>query len=226
MTSVLKRIARLDAHHRVIISLAVGTVVFYLLSSHVRLWTCSMAAWDAFAVCALALAWITIVVTPREKIRARAQMQDLGHRLVFVFVVIVACAALFAVGFLLHANRAEPRGSLTAHLIIALLAVVTSWSLVHTVFGLRYAHAFYGDSDEPTKQQHAGGLDFPGGRLPDYLDFAYFSFVIGMTCQVSDVQITSHYLRQLALLHGVLSFGFNVIILALTINTVTPLLGS
>lgn len=183
-----------------------------------------MAAWDAFAVCVLVLAWIAIVATPREKIRARAQAQDLGRKLIFVFVVIAAAAALFAVGFLLHANRDEPRGHLTAHLIISLLAVVTSWSLTHTVFGLRYAHIFYGDSDDPANHQHAGGLDFPGERLPDYLDFAYFSFVIGMTCQVSDVQITSRGIRQLALLHGVLSFGFNVIILALTINTVTALL--
>jgi Predicted membrane protein len=224
MTSAFKRIARLDAHHRLIVSLVVGAAVFYVLRGHVRLWTSSMAAWDAFAVCTLALAWITIVATPREKIRARAQAQDLGHKLIFVFVVITACAALFAVGFLLHANRAEPHGHLTAHLIISLLAVVTSWSLTHTVFGLRYAHTFYGDSDDPANHQHAAGLDFPGERLPDYLDFAYFSFVIGMTCQVSDVQITSRNIRQLALLHGVLSFGFNVIILALTINTVTALL--
>lgn len=224
MSSIFQRIARLDAHHRVIASLAVGTAVFYALRGHVRLWTSSIAAWDAFAVCALVLAWITIVATPRDKLRAHAQAQDLGRKLIFVFVVIAAVAALFAVGFLLHANRSEPRGHLTAHLIISLLAVVTSWSLTHTVFGLRYAHTFYGDSDDPANHQHAGGLDFPGERLPDYLDFAYFSFVIGMTCQVSDVQITSRNIRQFALLHGVLSFGFNVIILALTINTVTALL--
>ena len=224
MVRPLQSLARLDAHHRLIISLVVGAAVFYLLRGQVRLWTSAMAAWDAFAVCTLALAWITIVATPREKIRARAQAQDLGRKLIFVFVVIAAGAALFAVGFLLHANRAEPRGHLTAHLIISLLAVVTSWSLTHTVFGLHYAHTFYGDSDDPANHQHAGGLDFPGDRLPDYLDFAYFSFVIGMTCQVSDVQITSRNIRQLALLHGVLSFGFNVIILALTINTVTALL--
>jgi len=224
MTSLFQRIARLDAHHRLIVSLIVGAVVFYLLGHHVRLWTSSMAAWDAFAVCTLALAWITIIATPREELRARAQAQDLGRKLVFVFFVITACAALFAVGFLLHANRAEERGHLTAHLIISLLAVVTSWSLVHTGFGLRYAHIFYGDSEDPANTQHAGGLDFPGERLPDYLDFAYFSFVIGMTCQVSDVQISLRDIRHLALLHGILSFGFNVVILALTINTVTALL--
>jgi uncharacterized membrane protein len=101
-----------------------------------------------------------------------------------------------------------------------------SWSLMHTVFGLRYAHAFYGDSDQPCENRHAGGLVFPGERMPDYFDFAYFSFVIGMTCQVSDVQITSHRMRRLTLLQSVLAFGFNTIILALLINTVSSLLGT
>ena len=84
--------------------------------------------------------------------------------------------------------------------------------LVHTVFGLRYAHTFYGDSDQPGVHQHAGGSDLPGDRPPDYFDFAYFSFVVGMTCQVSDVQITSRRMRRLTLVHSILSFGFNSII--------------
>src|SRR5450759_938161 len=134
MMGPLRSIARLDAHHRLIVSFVVGAAVFYLLRGHVRLWTSAMAAWDAFAVCILALAWITIVATPREKLRTRAQAQDVSRTVIFVFVVIAACAALFAVGFLLHTNRAEQRGHLTAHLIISLIAVVTSWSLTHTVF--------------------------------------------------------------------------------------------
>jgi uncharacterized membrane protein len=87
---------------------------------------------------------------------------------------------------------------------------------------LRYAHAFYGDSDDPYR--HAAGLEFPGERAPDYFDFAYYAFVVGMTCQVSDVQITSRKMRRLTLMHSVLSFGFNTIILALLINTVSSLL--
>ena len=89
---------------------------------------------------------------------------------------------------------------------------------MHTVFALRYAHIYYGDSDDPN--EHAGGLEFPRDDAPDYLDFAYFAFVIGMTCQVSDVGISSKPLRRLALLQGVLSFGFNTVILALAINTI------
>jgi uncharacterized membrane protein len=96
--------------------------------------------------------------------------------------------------------------------------------LVHTVFGLRYAHTFYGDPDGPAgPKSHAGGLEFPGDREPDYMDFAYFSFTIGMTFQVSDVVITSRDFRKLVLAHGMLSFGFNTVILALTLNTVSAL---
>jgi len=105
---------------------------------------------------------------------------------------------------------------------LSILAVVAAWSLMQTVFALRYAHIYYGDSDDLNK--HAGGLKFPGHDAPDYLDFAYFAFVIGMTCQVSDVGISSKPLRKLALLQGVLSFGFNTIILALAINTIADFL--
>jgi len=95
---------------------------------------------------------------------------------------------------------------------------------MHTAFGLRYAHAFYGDREDLAQDRHAGGLLFPGEKAPDYFDFAYYAFVVGMTCQVSDVQITSRKMRRLTLLHSVLSFGFNTIILALLINTVSSLL--
>ena len=99
---------------------------------------------------------------------------------------------------------------------LAILSIVCSWGLVHTVFTLRYAHLFYGD--DPTQTKRPGGLDFPHEPEPDYLDFAYFSFVIGMTSQVSDVAIGSKPMRRPALVHGVLSFLFNTIIIALTIS--------
>jgi len=151
-------------------------------------------------------------------------VEDVSRFAIFIFVVMAACAALFAVGFLIRTNRAELRGHLTSHLLLALGTAASSWALVHTVFSLRYAHIFYGDSDEDAGDQQAYGLDFPGEKIPDYSDFAYFSFVIGMTCQVSDVQVTSGRMRRLTMLHGILSFGFNTVILAMLINTVSGLL--
>jgi len=224
MAGLIDLIAGYDARHRVILGSAAGAAVFLSLRNHVRLATDGIAAWDAFAFFVLTSAWLTILITPQQKLRARAQEQDFPRTVLFVFIVVLACAALFAVGFLVKVGRSEMRGHFTEHLLLGLATVVLSWSLLHTVFGLRYAHAFYGDGDQPSESVHAGGLVFPGNRKPDYFDFAYYSFVVGMTCQVSDVQITSHRMRRLTLLHSVLAFGFNTIILALLINTVSSLL--
>jgi uncharacterized membrane protein len=226
MATTLNWIARQDARHRLLVSFLVAGLVWFGLHGRVQPSTQSIATWDVFALCILLLAWLTIITTPPHKLRLRAQAQDLSRTVIFVFVVMAACAGLFAVGLLFFTNKGvAQRPHFFFHLLMSLVAVVSSWMLVHTVFGLRYAHTFYGDPDGPKGSQlHAGGLEFPGGRLPDYMDFAYFSFVIGMTFQVSDVQITSREFRKLVLLHGMLSFGFNTVILALTINTVSNLL--
>lgn len=218
-------IAKQDARHRLVISLLIATAVWCGLRGRVQPSTQSIATWDVFALCVLGLAWLTIITTPAEKLRARAQMQDVSHILIFIFVVVAACAGLFAVGFLfLNKSVAAQSPHFFVHLLMSLVAIICSWALVHTVFGLRYAHTYYGDPDGPLgPKPHAGGLDFPGDREPDYMDFAYFSFVIGMTFQVSDVVITSRAFRKLVLLHAMLSFGFNTVILALTINTVSAL---
>jgi uncharacterized membrane protein len=218
-------IAKQNARHRLVISLLIATAVWCGLRGRVQQSTQSIATWDVFALCVLGLAWLTIITTPPEKLRARAQMQDVSHILIFIFVVVAACAGLFAVGFLfLNKSVAAQSPHFFVHLLMSLVAIICSWALVHTVFGLRYAHTYYGDPDGPTgPKPHAGGLEFPGDREPDYMDFAYFSFVIGMTFQVSDVVITSRDFRKLVLLHGMLSFGFNTVILALTINTVSTL---
>jgi uncharacterized membrane protein len=215
---IVDRIGRHDARHNLALGLVAGVAVFFLSRAHLRFASAVIASWDAFAIVILALDWLTILATPQRKIRERAQQQDLSRLLIFIFVVVTACAALFAVGFLVSVKKSQTGWHFIIHLLLTLLTVIFFWSLVHTVYGLRYAHAFYGDSDEPGVNRHAGGLIFPGNRPPDYFDFAYFSFVVGMTCQVSDVQITSRSMRRLTLAHSILSFGFNTIILALVIN--------
>jgi uncharacterized membrane protein len=213
-----------DARHRLVLGVAAGVVAFFAARESLRLWSAAIAAWDTFAGVILLLDWLTIWTTPQRKIRERAQQEDLSRLLIFIFVVVAACAALFAVGFLIRAHKGQSSGHFAVHLLLTLSTVISSWALLHTVYSLRYAHAYYGDSDEPGVHQHAGGLMFPGDRPPNYFDFAYFSFVVGMTCQVSDVQITSRRMRGITLVHSVLSFGFNTIILALLINTVSGLL--
>jgi uncharacterized membrane protein len=223
---IVDLICRQDSRQRLVLGLVAGGAVFFASRGHVRSASAAIAGWNAFAVVVLALDWLTILTTPLRKMRELAQQQDLSRYLIFLFVVVTACAALFAVGFLVNVKKSPSGAYFVIHLLLTLSTVIFSWMLVHTVFGLRYAHTFYGDSDQPGVHQHAGGLIFPGDRPPDYFDFAYFSFVVGMTCQVSDVQITSRRMRRLTLVHSILSFGFNSIILALLINIVSGLLGT
>jgi len=213
-----------DARRRLVLGVVAGVVVFFAARGSLRLWSAAIAGWNAFAAMILALDWLIIWTTPQRKIRERAQQEDLSRLLIFIFVVVAACAALLAVGFLIRAHKDQSGGHFAVHLLLTLSTVISSWALLHTVYSLRYAHAYYGDSDEPGVHQHAGGLLFPGDRPPNYFDFAYFSFVVGMTCQVSDVQITSRRMRRITLIHSILSFGFNTLILALLINTVSGLL--
>ncbi len=217
-------IGKIDARHRLVLAFILAGTACFLLHGHVRLWSQIIATWNVFAFSVLILAWLTIVTTPQAKLRMRAKTQDVGHGLIFIFVVVATVACLAAVVFVLHSNRGANPSHVSIHLALSFLAVLFSWTLLHTVFALHYAHTFYGDADDPTADRHAGGLQFPEEKLPDYLDFAYFSFVIGMTFQVSDVQISSRELRHLALLHSLLSFGFNTVILALAINAALNLL--
>src|SRR5256886_11176428 len=216
MPRVLDAIAKMDAHHRLLIGFIVAAVVALVLRTH-ALWTASLATYDAFAFVILGLIWVTVTLTPLAQIRAVAQRQDVGRTVIFIFVFVVACAAPFAVAFLIRSGKPEERHLFSIHLLLALATIVLSWLLMHAVFGLRYAHRFYDDS-ATNAEKHAGGLNFPEDDLPDYRDFAYFSFVIGMTCQVSDVNVTSREMRRLGLLHGILSFGFNTVILGVTIH--------
>jgi uncharacterized membrane protein len=137
-------------------------------------------------------------------------------------VLVLSGVSLVAVVVLLSSMQKAHDALLVPHVVAAITGVLTAWLLVHTLFTLRYAHLFYDGADA---SQQEGGLAFPGDeKEPDYLDFAYFSFVIGMTAQTADVSITDRGIRRLALLHGLLAFGFNTAVVALTITGLAGLL--
>ena len=211
-----------DSHKRFVMSLVVAVISFVSVRHRLTFPANAIAVWDSFAAFASLLAWIAITITPQTALRAHARAQDFSRLVIFSAVVTAACFALFAVAFLIRTHRAEMREGITVPLALTLGTVALSWIALHTVYSLHYAHVYYGDSDEDETPDR--GLDFPEDPNPDYLDFAYFSFVIGMTCQVSDVQVKSKRMRRLTLMHGVISFAFNTFILALLINTVSGLL--
>ncbi len=139
-------------------------------------------------------------------------------------VLFSAIAGLASAILILGKGPNVPAGDRSLALTFGILAVVLGWFLIHTLFVFRYAHLYYFDSDEDGSAQR--GLTFPGTTEPDDYDFAYFSFVIGMTFQVSDVQITDPGVRTVVLMHALLSFGYNTAILALGVNLASSLLNS
>jgi uncharacterized membrane protein len=177
--------------------------------------------WD-FAVVVL-VGWILAMMatSTSEHMRRRAARQDLGRWVILLAIIAGALISMFALAYIQKTFKTAPDGDPVLYLATIIATIVLSWLLVHTVFALHYAHGYYGPSeDEDDADGLVGGLDFPSENQPDYWDFMYFSFVVGMTSQVSDVQISGRDLRRMALIHGVVSFFFNTIILALTINIV------
>ncbi|HEV7123531.1 MAG TPA: DUF1345 domain-containing protein [Rhodanobacter sp.] len=146
-----------------------------------------------------------------DRMRRRAQAIDTGRWVVLLSGVLLAAVVLGALGVELHAAKS---GGLLG-LVVSVLSVILSWLFLNVMFAIHYAHGYYGNLGD----KHTG-LDFPDTPEPDYWDFAYFSIVIGMTFQVSDVQITSKYLRRVVLMHSVIAFFFNVFIIAVTVNIV------
>ena len=200
------------ARPRLFISGAVAVVVMALLAVAApwRLPTRLLVGWDIGIALYLVLAFHMMVTSTIDRIRQRAAEQDEGQAVILILTVAAAMASLAAIFALLSTSARSERPVLPV--VLATVTILLSWAFIHTIFALHYAHEFY---DETA----GGGLAFPGDeKEPDYWDFVYFSFVIGMTSQVSDVGITSRQIRRTAAAHGVVAFFFNAALLALTIN--------
>jgi uncharacterized membrane protein len=149
-------------------------------------------------------------------LRQRASLSDTHLWIVLGLVVVAAAASFTALAFVLQKPEGAPTSSLVGRVLVAVGTLVLSWTMVHAMFAIRYAHYFYGDPEADGTPR--GGLAFPGKGHPDFWDFMYYAFVVGMTCQVSDVQVLSKPMRRLTLAHGVLAFFFNAGVLALAVN--------
>jgi uncharacterized membrane protein len=189
-----------------------------------------VVGWVGFAAIDLTLILLGMWQADTDDIRRVAASEDLPRTQAFVLVVGAAMASLGAVIGLMGSLKGISKDLRVLHVVLSIAAVVLAWTLVHLVFTLRYAHAYY-DADESTGQD-IGGLVFPddqgkddGSKLtPNYVDFAYFSFIIGMTAQTADIGIGSRELRRVSLLHSLIAFVFNTVIVALTIGTIGGML--
>ena len=175
-----------------------------------RSWPRLLVSWDAAVAVYLLAVYEMMARADLTRIRRQSALQDEGRFGVLVLTVLAALASLGAIVAELGSHPGDGRTGF--RLTLATVTIALSWGLVHTIFALHYAHEFHAD------RRGGGGLAFPGAGEPTYWDFVYFSFVIGMTSQVSDVAVTSKTIRRTVTAHGIVSFFFNAALLALTVN--------
>jgi uncharacterized membrane protein len=214
---------RLDANHHLIIALIVAAIVFFFIKDSYPAAVLVLLTWISFALTIIIQDWIIILMSHPREVRKIAKMQDSSRTTILLFVLASSLASLVSILFLLKSTKAHTASGFHAHILLAIAAVIASWWLVHTIFTLLYAHLYYDTDTDAGETRMIGGLDIPGNEEPDYLDFVYFSFVIGMTFQVSDIEISSRIIRRFATLHALMSFAFNTAILALSINVISGL---
>jgi uncharacterized membrane protein len=198
-------------------------VIFLLLPKWMHLDIRILAAWVSGVLCFLGLVTFLACSATHENTRYRAQSQEAQHSAVFLLVIITACTSIFAIALMQANNQQLSPLALGIEVGLSIVAIVCSWLLTHTTFALHYATCYY-RQQSVFSPEHKGGLDFPGEDLPDYWDFMYFAFTIGMTSQTSDIAIASSAMRRLALAHGIVSFFFYSVILASTVSIVSGLI--
>lgn len=216
-------IARTSGYQKLFISLFAAASAFaisYLfdLTSTIRF----IISWDIFALAMITMSWLLFFKTTAAQQHEIVKRQDDSISVIFAIVLSAVCVSLLA-AILLILNNGESSFYKEVRTGFTIAAITTSWILLHTIFTIRYAHLYH-SYHGLTKEDENGGIEFPGGGAPDYIDFAYFSFVIGMTFQVSDVTISSKTVRRYVLMHSLISFVFNTIIVALTVNIIAGII--
>jgi uncharacterized membrane protein len=200
---------------RVGVSLASGIAAYLAAATKVPGAAAGLVGVDVASAVLLAISWTTIGSADALLTRARAGAEDPGRTLVYVIVVLASATSLLAATILVGSARDLTPTLKHLGAILCLATVALAWIVTQTAFTFRYAHLYYREDAEGV-----GGIDLPGKTEPAYFDFAYFSFTIGMCFQVSDVCVSSPQIRRTVLLHAVISFAYNSIILAFVLNLV------
>lgn len=204
------------AVRRVLIGGAAGFALAGAIAAFIPWQASTLLGWDTAALIFVAWVWATIYPMSSDVTAKHAVREDSSRAVADSIVIVAAIACLAAVGLILVA-AASSRGGTKAFLIgVAVLSVISSWAAVHTTFTLHYARNYFSGTE--------GGVDFNEKERPDYRDFAYLAFTIGMTFQVSDTDLTSKQMRRTALRHALISYLFGAVIIGLVINVVASLL--
>jgi uncharacterized membrane protein len=199
------------ARPRLFVSALIGLIVIALTPATWWVPTRLLVGWDVGITLYLIAAYHLVATGDEKRMRRWAALEDEGRYGILILTVAAALASLGAIIALLGSTHSGGRDA--TQLGLATLTILLSWGFIHTIFGFHYAHEYYGE-----RGGKQSGLNFPGNDQPDYWDFVYFSFVIGMTSQVSDVAVASRMIRRTVAAHGIVSFLFNAALLALTVN--------
>lgn len=213
---------------RLVGSFLFGILTCLALPASLDLSSRLLIGWNIAIVLYLILVGIMMVRSTHESMRRRAQQLDEGRHAVLLLAVAAALGSLVAIVFELYNLKSAPPDIVALHIGLALATIISAWSFVHLIFTEHYAHGFYRDLDkaeDAADDDKGKGLRFPGQPRPDYLDFLYFSFTIGVANQTADTAVVSRTMRVLVLIHSVISYFFNTIILALTINIAAGMVG-
>lgn len=221
---LLHALQTLDSRRRIGLSAMIGMLIFLGLPDTMHLDSRILAGWIAGVVCFLGLVLFMMTQANPQRTYYLAQRQEAQHLAIFLLVVFMALTSIFAIALMLANNKDTPPEVLTMQVGLSAVAILSSWFLTHTMFALHYATCYYRDDPATPEEDYTGGITLPSEETPDYLDFMYFSFTIGMTSQTSDVSIISRPMRRLALGHGVVSFFFYSIIIALSVGVVGGLI--
>jgi uncharacterized membrane protein len=209
-----KFIRMVKARPRLFIAVAIGILVAFVFAvlAQWRVASALLIGWDVCAGLYLVFAFHIMSKADVHRMRRQARLQDEGQIGILILTAVAALASLVAIFALLGSSSAGMRSP--ADLFLATITILLSWAFTHTIFALHYAHEYYDENDGK-----GGGMQFPGDEPePDYWDFMYFSFVIGMCAQVSDVTVSCKPIRRTVFAHSVASFIFNAALLALTVN--------
>jgi uncharacterized membrane protein len=200
---------------RVAVSLAAGAASYAVAARFLPSPAAPLLGWDAAGLVLLGMSWALFATADADLTRTRAADEDPGRRLVYFIVIFTSVVSILAATAMVATIHDLEPGSKHLMAALCLVAVVDAWALTHTAFTFRYAHLYYREDAEGI-----GGVDFPGGHPPAYFDFAYFAFTVGMCFQVSDACVSSPQIRRSVLLHAVISFAYNSILLAFVLNLV------
>jgi len=204
------------AIRRALLALLVGLIGGAIAAALLPWQAAALLGWDAAAILFAIRVWATVLPMSPTQCSDHAVKEDPSRAVADSVVLVAAVANLASVGLIL-VKAANATGGTKAYLLtIGVVSVVLAWGVVHTIFTLRYARIYYNGPD--------GGIDFNEKAPPDYMDFAYLAFTIGMTFQVSDTDLTSKPMRRTALRHALISYLFGAVIIGLIINVVASLL--